>query len=140
MAERDVLDAKVESIRRCIERIEAKAPGSVRELENDYDAQDIISVNLQRAVQLCVDLGAYLIAMRGWPAPRTMADTFTVLARMEVLEDDLADRLRRAVAFRNISVHEYESVDWHLVYRLVTERLGDFRSYVARLMVAWDAA
>ena len=137
MADRDVLDAKVQSIGRCLERIEEWKPASAEELERDYDAQDIISVNLQRAVQLSVDLATHFLTARAWPAPETMADAFASLERHGVLDGDLADRLRRAVGFRNISVHEYDEVDWQLVYRLVSERLGDFRSFVSRISEAW---
>lgn len=137
MADRDVLDAKVESIGRCLKRIEEWKPTSAEELERDYDAQDIISVNLQRVVQLSVDLATHLLTARGWPAPETMADAFASLERQGVLDGDLAERLRRAVGFRNISVHEYEEVDWRLVYRLVSERLDDFRAFVARITEDW---
>ena len=34
--------------------------------------------------------------------------------------------MRRAVGFRNISVHAYETLDWAIVYAIATERLGDF--------------
>ena len=139
MADRDVLEARVESIRRCIDRIRTKTPTSAKELENDYDAQDIISINLQRAVQLSVDVGMHLISLRGWSTPDTMAGTFTVLVDNNVLERDIAERMRRGVGFRNISVHEYQDVDWQLVYRLVTERLDDFRAFIDRVLSAWEA-
>lgn len=138
MADRDLLDAKVESIQRCLKRIEERVPASAEALETDYDAQDIISVNLQRAVQLSVDLASHLITTRGWPAPDTMGGTFTTLEREGILDADLADRLRRAVGFRYVSVHEYEEVDWRRVYRMVTERLGDFRDYAERVVHAWE--
>jgi len=138
VADRDLLDAKVESIERCLRRIEERTPATPEELETNHDAQDIISVNLQRAVQLSVDIASYLITARGWPAPNTMGGAFTELEREGVLDSDLAEHLRRAVGFRNVSVHEYEEVDWRRVYRIVTERLGDFRDYVGRVAHAWE--
>ena len=129
---------RAELIIRMLDFIEDNVPPRAQDLVKDYDAQDIISVNLQRAIQLCVDLGAHLIADRGWSAPATMAETFETLATNEVVKRDAAERLRRAVGFRNISVHEYEKIDWERVYKMVTERLGDFRLYVAALTAAWD--
>lgn len=129
MTDRDLIDLKVESIRRCIARIEEKTPRSVDALERDLDAQDIVTVNLQRAIQLCVDIGSYIISEHGWDAPATMSETFQVLGRHSVIPDDLAERMSRAVGFRNISVHEYDAIDWKIVYHLVTERLDDFRLF-----------
>ena len=50
----DILRAKLESLARCIKRIEGRRPVSAKALADDLDAQDIISLNLERAVQLCV--------------------------------------------------------------------------------------
>ena len=52
----DVVTAKLESLRRCIERVRTRTPASVEELSTDHDAQDIICLNLERAVQACVDI------------------------------------------------------------------------------------
>jgi len=134
LPDHDLLDLKIESIRRCLGRIVEKTPPNADALQTDYDAQDIVSVNLQRAVQLCVDIAAHLIAERGWDAPTTMAETFSVLADAEIIDRELAERLRRAVGFRNISVHEYERIDWNRVHRLITTRLGDFRTFVEAVL------
>jgi uncharacterized protein YutE (UPF0331/DUF86 family) len=37
--------------------------------------------------------------------------------------------LRRAVGFRNLSVHAYDQVDWERVLEIVNERLDDFRKF-----------
>lgn len=45
-----VLVEKLESLRRCIRRIEDKKPGNVDQLKQDIDLQDILVLNLTRAV------------------------------------------------------------------------------------------
>jgi uncharacterized protein len=55
--DRDLVEAKLESLRRCVERIAAKTPSSADQLAQNPDLQDIIALNLQRAVQLSVDFG-----------------------------------------------------------------------------------
>ena len=52
-----ILDQKLESLRRCIKRVEEKTPSHVSQLIKDEDIQDILVLNLTRAVQLCVDIG-----------------------------------------------------------------------------------
>ena len=39
--ENDVLKKKLESLRRCIQRLTDKRPNTVSELSNNYDLQDI---------------------------------------------------------------------------------------------------
>jgi len=60
--DRLLIEEKIESLRRCLSRIEEKCPSSVKELEADVDLQDIITLNLTRAVQLSVDIAAHWIA------------------------------------------------------------------------------
>ena len=67
-----ILAQKLESLRRCIRRVEEKTPGGVDQLVQDPDIQDILVLNLTRAVQLCVDIGSHVISETDEPAPTTM--------------------------------------------------------------------
>jgi uncharacterized protein YutE (UPF0331/DUF86 family) len=60
--DREVIEQKLESLRRCLQRVAEKCPPDPATLGRDPDLQDIVTLNLTRAVQLCVDLGAHLIA------------------------------------------------------------------------------
>ena len=55
-----------------------------------------------------------------------MAGTFDALERQGILSRESAARMRRAVGFRNISVHAYQTLDWEIVHSIATTRLGDF--------------
>ena len=57
-----ILTHKLESLRRCIRRVEEKTPSDVDQLIQDPDIQDILVLNLTRAVQLCVDTGSHVIS------------------------------------------------------------------------------
>ncbi|GAB1482760.1 hypothetical protein MASR2M78_15760 [Treponema sp.] len=46
----------------------------------------------------------------------------------------LAERLSKAAGFRNIAVHEYASIDWNIVYAIVTTRLDDFRDFTRAVL------
>ena len=129
----DIVKAKLESLARCIRRIEAKMPASVAELEEDLDVQDIITLNLERAVQLCVDAGSHILLDRDSPSPDSMAGVFIRLGKEEIIGQPLAGRLAKAVGFRNIAVHEYEQINWNIVYSIITKNLEDFRTFAAAL-------
>ena len=122
-----VLAQKLESLRRCVIRIESKRLASVEALENDPDAQDILVLNISRAVQICVDIASHIISGSPEPMPNTMGETFISLVKLGIIEDDLADRLKRSVGFRNIAVHNYEKVSWAVVHAISTEHLDDFK-------------
>ena len=124
--DKDVINRKLESLRRCIARITSKMPITPEALRSNYDLQDIIALNLERAVQVCVDIAAHVISETEVPPPSTMAESFARLAELQVLPPQLADSLQKAVAFRNILVHNYTDVNWDVVTDIVTHRLTDF--------------
>ncbi|MDP1696728.1 MAG: DUF86 domain-containing protein [Xanthomonadaceae bacterium] len=128
--DRAVVAQKLESLRRCIARIEAKCPASAQALVDDADLQDIIALNLTRAVQLGVDIAAHLIAERmDVPAPGTMGQTFDALAQTGIIDAALSERLKKAVGFRNIAVHSYERIDWLIVHAIARHHLADFTAF-----------
>lgn len=127
-----VIAQKLESLRRCVARIASRCPDTAVQLRQDLDAQDIVSLNLSRAIQLCVDIAAHwLVEEARADAPQTMGQAFLALAQAGKLNEGLAQRLRKAVGFRNIVVHNYEDVNWDIVFNLCQERLADFRDFAA---------
>jgi uncharacterized protein YutE (UPF0331/DUF86 family) len=76
-----------------------------------------------------VDIGAHLIAGLDVPAPDTMGQTFDLLAQAGLLNTALATNLKKAVGFRNIAVHNYEAINWHIVYSIVKYHLADFSEF-----------
>jgi uncharacterized protein YutE (UPF0331/DUF86 family) len=123
--DREVVEQKLESLL----RIETKCPTDTATLIVDIDLQDIVALNLSRAVQICVDIGAHLIAGMEVPLPDTMGQTFDLLAQAGVLNNGLANSLKKAVGFRNIAVHNYESINWEIVHSIVKFHLADFSEF-----------
>lgn len=134
--DKDVILSKIESLERCVRRVEEKTPLGRDELIHDLDRQDIIILNLERAVQLSVDIAAHIIAELQQPAPMSMAECFSLLQQAGIINTVVAQRMRKSVGFRNIAVHEYRLVDWGVVYAIITEHLEDFVEY-ARQIHGW---
>ncbi|KIH75377.1 Uncharacterized conserved protein YutE, UPF0331/DUF86 family [Geoalkalibacter ferrihydriticus] len=131
-----ILLTKLDALQRCLARVAAKTPESVDLLQKDLDAQDIITLNLERAVQTCVDIAAHVVAQHNTPAPSTMGEGFDRLHDLGIISEHTALRMKNAVGFRNIAVHEYQKIDWLIVYRIITEHLDDFKDF-ARQVLEW---
>lgn len=127
--DRRLIEEKLEALRQCVGRIEAKRPATVKTLAADSDLQDIVALNLTRAVQLCVDIAAHIIADSNVSAPETMAQAFDALVELKIIVPELADRMKKAVGFRNIAVHSYQAIDWEIVYNICHQNLDDFKRF-----------
>lgn len=127
--DKEVIGVKLESLRRCVQRIEDKTPETAQALLEDNDLQDIICINLERAVQICVDLASHIIADSDMPAAGSMGESFEQLCKLNLISDELTVRMKKAVGFRNVAVHAYQEINWNIVYAIITTRLSDFVDY-----------
>ncbi len=63
------------------------------------------------AIERCIDVAQHACAAEGWGPPRDNGDAIVLLGRHGVVDGELAGRMRRAVGFRNVLVHDYVDVD-----------------------------
>jgi uncharacterized protein YutE (UPF0331/DUF86 family) len=128
--ESEVIQSKLESLSRCIARIELKTPDDPESLQADPDIQDIIAINLERAVQICVDIALHWISKHSrCEAPQTMGNAFRILESEKIISQKLADQLVAAVGFRNLSVHSYDQINWDIVWSIITKDIRVFKDF-----------
>ena len=125
-----VIKTKLESLRRCVDRIESKKPETLDDLLLDIDVQDIIALNLERSVQLCVDIANHILSTLDNSPAMSMAESFERLSEKEIIPKELADNLKKAVGFRNLSVHAYDKIDWQLVWNILEGDLKDLVQFL----------
>ena len=113
---------------------------SLDEYLDDDNIQTIVERKLQLAIQVCMDIGSYLIGQLGLTAPDEPENVFVVLGREGIINRDLARRMVGMVRFRNILVHDYLEIDSHIVYHNLAGELDDFDQFsqeiIARFLPA----
>lgn len=80
--DRLILEEKLESLRRCVRRLEDKRATTAAALRLDVDRQDIIALNLTRAMQLCVDWQQRPLCLAR-PTGCRVAQEFRLLAELQ---------------------------------------------------------
>jgi uncharacterized protein YutE (UPF0331/DUF86 family) len=124
-----VFNEKLEFLRKCVNRIEAKRAPSVAALREDLDRQDILALNLTRAVQICVDIATHALSETEETVPTTMGEAFDSLEHLGWIDSNLKSRLQAAVGFRNVAVHNYQQINWDIVQAITWQHLEDFRAF-----------
>lgn len=131
--DKTLMAQKLESLRRCLQRVHDKCPAQPEVLAGDPDLQDIVVLNLTRAVQLSVDIASHILSQSNEQAPATMGETFTALEHLGIIDQQIASALKKAVGFRNIAVHNYEVVNWQIVCSLCKDQLTVFKKFAERV-------
>jgi uncharacterized protein YutE (UPF0331/DUF86 family) len=88
------------------------------------------------ATEAAIDLCNHIVARRGGRAPRTYADCFTLLAELDVIDRDLAQRLGTMARFRNLLVHLYADIDNQRIYESIHTDLTDLDA-LRQQVAAW---
>lgn len=124
---------KLESLARCVERILSQGAITQEILERDFDIQDIVVLNIERAIQNCVDIGNHILVDCATCGARSMADTFLLLEKIGVLPQKVARSMVSAVGFRNIAVHQYEKLSMAVVSAIINNNLDDFKAFASAI-------
>jgi uncharacterized protein YutE (UPF0331/DUF86 family) len=124
----DVILNKLAVIKRCVARIQEEYDQQPANLEN-YTKQDSIILNLQRACEACIDLAMYIVSERDLGLPQSSRDAFQLLQDNGLISDHLSTRMKAMVGFRNIAVHDYQSVDTTILKSIIDHHLSDFYNF-----------
>jgi len=124
----DVVFNKVAIIERCIRRIQEEYQGNFLNLENNTK-QDSIILNIQRSCEASIDLAMHLVASKGLGIPQSSRDAFDFLQQAGIIDEHLAQKLKAMVGFRNIAVHNYQTVDLEIVQGIIEKNLADLLKF-----------
>lgn len=137
MVDQDVVFAKVSSIQKCLKRIQDVSNLNPETLD-DLDVQEIVILNLQRAIQNTIDLAAHIIADEGLGVPQETRENFDLLQNEGIIPKKLTNRLRKMVGFRNIAVHEYQSMNIDILKSILENNLSDIEEFYIMILRYYD--
>ena len=139
MPDRDVVLAKVASIQRYLKRNKETTQLDPTSLD-DIDKQDIFILNLQRAIQSAIDLATHIIASEGLGLSDTIKDNFKLLKNAGILNEDLTHRMETMVGFRNIAIHDYQTIDRDILKSILVKNLRDLEDFYTTILLHFKIA
>ena len=135
MVNQGIVISKISHIENNLQPLKKKQKITLEELKKNSDLQDVILHNLQLSIQGCIDLASHIISDEGWMVPDTLAGLFDVLSKHKIIPEELNDRLKKMVGFRNIIIHEYGTIDLNKVHSILTQDMQDIYSYLKLICV-----
>ena len=129
-----IVAKKIDSILKCLNRIEQRLPETENAFFTDYDAQDVVVLNLTRTIQMSVDIATHILSCLDGPVPGTMAEAFLSLKQFNIITPEIADKMKLSVSYRNVAVHSYDEIDLSITYDIASHHLNDFKSYITQIL------
>jgi uncharacterized protein YutE (UPF0331/DUF86 family) len=132
LPDKDILSEKITQVQHCLTRIKDVTKLN-SELLDDYNIQDVFILNLQRAIQSCIDIAVHISSTEGWGVAKTIRENFVLLADKKVISKDLAVKMTKMVGFRNIAIHDYSNLDVNILKSILKSSLKDIEEFYSEI-------
>jgi uncharacterized protein YutE (UPF0331/DUF86 family) len=83
---------------------------------------------LVTSIQIIIDLACQVVARRNLASPASYRECIEALVAAGLLEEQLADSIKRMIGLRNLLIHEYDDVVSARLLPLL-DRLDDLRAF-----------
>lgn len=134
MVDQSLILAKAGSMRSHLNRVIEKRNVDLNGFIEDIDRQEIILFNIQAAVQNCIDIAAHIISEEGFGVPGSTTEMFYVLGKNAYLDNNLTQKMVKAVGFRNLTVHEYGKIELGQVYEIAQNDINDLNEFLKAIL------
>lgn len=132
----DVVLNKAAIIERCVRRIRQEYVGKENVWKGNFTVQDSIILNLQRTCEAAIDLANFIVKKRKLGIPQNSRDSFDFLTQAGIIHEPLSVKMKHMVGFRNLAVHEYQTLNLDIVESIILHGLKDFEEYSQLMIIA----
>ena len=134
MVDPNLVLAKAGSVKSHLNRVIEKRNVDLNGFMEDIDRQEIILFNIQAAVQNCIDIAAHIISEEGFGVPGSTTEMLYILRKHGYLDNNLTQKMVKAIGFRNLIVHEYGKIELKQVYEIAQNDLNDLNEYLKSIL------
>ncbi|MEC4982791.1 MAG: DUF86 domain-containing protein [Oscillatoria sp. PMC 1068.18] len=132
----EVVLARIQAIRKYLERLQEFESLTLQEYINDFDTQLIVERLIQLLTEASLDINKYLLTQLGILPSRDNwknKEYFLEAAKQKILTEELAQKLAQAVGMRNILVHRYLDINLEIVFGAIHECLTYYPIYLRQI-------
>ena len=131
----DVLLNKAATIERCVARAREEYSAEPETFATNFTRQDAAILNIQRACEAALDMGHHIIRRESLGLPQSSRDVFALLANAHWLDPELAESMKHMVGFRNIAVHEYQTLQLPITINIIQSHLDEFLAFSRQMLL-----
>jgi uncharacterized protein YutE (UPF0331/DUF86 family) len=130
----DVVLNKISTIERCVARVREEYEAEPASFATNYTRQDAATLNIQRACEAAIDLGQHLIRKHQLGVTQSARDVFTLLESAQQIEPATAKQLKNMVSYRNIAVHDYQTLVLPITLNIIQYHLSDLLDFCQQVL------
>ena len=95
-------------------------------MEKHYEIERILELLIMTAS----DVIFHILSVQGEPVPISYRTAFLRAGEIGIISKDLSENLALSAGLRNILVHEYEEIDYKILYKSIPIAIKDYTSFM----------
>jgi len=103
---------------------------SQSDIENSVEKKGSVERYLYLAVQSTIDLAESVISFKEFRKPSSLSDSFYILNEEGLINLELTNKMIQMTGFRNVLSHEYEKIDYKIIYDVLVNGCKDILDFV----------
>ena len=135
MSNRAIIENKISHIRKYLRILDGYQKYSRKKIEGNIDLKGAVERYLYLAAQATIDLSEAAVAYKNFRKPTTMSESFYILNEEKIISNELTEKLVKMTGFRNAVAHDYEKLNYEIVYDVLQNRLKDIEEFIGRIAV-----
>lgn len=132
MTHLNVIENKISSIKKYLKILQQFNRYSKETIKNDLIIRGSLERYLYLAIQSTIDLAEAIISYKRYRKPSTFSEAFDILCEERIITKALATKLIQMTGFRNIMAHDYEQIDYDIVYSILHKNITDIKKFLNR--------
>ncbi len=130
MTTAETIENKISTARKNLKILERYKGYSRQEIEDDIDIRGAVERYLYLAAQATIDVAGALVSYRNLRKPTTFSEAFYILQEDGVIGADFADTMVRMTGFRNAIAHNYDNLDYDIVYDVLQNQIEELERFL----------
>lgn len=133
MTKLSVVENKISSVKKYLKILENYKKYSRKEIEMDINIKGAVERYLYLLAQATIDLAEAIVSYKNFRKPSTMSESFYILNEEKMISDKLTEKMAKMAGFRNVMAHDYEKIDYEIVYDVLQNGSKDVEEFISAI-------
>jgi uncharacterized protein YutE (UPF0331/DUF86 family) len=126
----NVIENKISSVRKYLKILDGFKKYTREEIENNLNIKGALERYLYLVAQATINLAEAIVSYKKLRKPSTMGETFHILNEEGIIKKELTEKMVGMTGFRNAIAHDYEKINYDIVYDVLQNRLVNIEEFL----------
>lgn len=126
----EVLENKISAVKKYLKILTNFSNYSKEKIISDLTIRGSLERYLYLAVQATIDLAEATVSYKKLRKPATLSESFYILKEEKIISDVILNKMVKMVGFRNIMAHDYEEINYDIVFDVLHNHLKDLKEFL----------